>query len=430
MPTGAPESCHAAAGAAHLRRALLWPLRPRPLAVLLSVAVLGLSTVIPLLGPILALALVAAVFHSGFRALDHFAHQGRSDGDPLPLRPDADAVVRSVALLLALMAWGALALAAWAFGGLLGGLAGGLLLATVAPAAVVRIGREGALVGALMAALNPVGLVAVMRAAGRPYLAIAAFPPGLAAAAIGVWQALAGPLGLELRLAGGFLLAGYTTLLAFRLAAGLAAAHREALGYAEEPPRPAAPAPAPEAPREPTADERVTALIKADRLGEAAALLRTQVKAHPTSLHWWERYYRLLRHLDRDAPVLAASKGFISALLAAGEEQRAMEVVHDALNRDPAFHPAKPEQVFPLARIARREGRPRLALRTMKGFAQRCPDHPDAPMVLLFAARIVGEDFRKPAEAGQLLDALLRSYADHPLAGEARRLRQGFPQAS
>jgi hypothetical protein len=414
--------------AAETRRDLLWPLRPRPLLVLLTVAGLGLVTVIPVLGPALALALAAALAHTGFRALDHTALHGRPDAEPLALGPDGDCVVRSVGMLLAMMAWAALALLLWAFGGIAGGLAGAGLLATVAPAVILRIGREHGLTSGLVAAVNPAALVGIARTVGRPYLRAAGLPLAVAALAGGSLALFGHRLPLPGFLALAFLAGGYTTLLAFRLAACLAADHRERLGYLAKRPRPSPP-PAPE-PAEPSLDEQVRTLVKADRIEEAANLLRQQVASQPTDLASWERYYRLLGQLGQDGPLLAASKGFITALLLANQEGRALEVMHAALNRDRGFRPAKPEQVFRLARAARRDDRPGLALRIMDGFAKAHPAHPDAPMVLLFAARIAGEDFRKPDQASRLLDSLLRAYADHPLAGEARRLRQTFRTAS
>ncbi len=418
---------------AELRRGLrnlAWPLRPRPLAVLLATSVLALGTVIPVLALILALALATVVFHTGFRALEHTAREGLPDSERLVLLPDGDTVVRSVVFLMALMAWGALSLVLWTFGGLPGALAGSLLLAGILPAVIVSIGREHALVRGLLEALSPKGLIETLRIADRPYAVAAGLPLVLAAIIAGTLYGMGGRLAPEVRVGGSFLLAAYTTLLTFRLAACLAARYSEELGYARKRPRPAAPSRPPKEEPEPTADERVSTLIKADRLEEAAEVLRREVKKQPTSLHWWERYYRLLHHLDRDQPILAACKGFLTVLLTAGEEARAMEVIHDALNRDPGFRPAKPDQVFRLARIARRENRPKLALRIMNGFAKRHPQHPNAPMVLLFSARIVGEDFHRHGEACQLLDSLLRHYPDHPLAGEAPRLRPGFTPAS
>lgn len=415
-----PSQDHPSAG--ELRRHLLWPLRPRPLAVLLAVAGLSLLAIIPVLGAVLAVGLAAVLFHTGFRILEQLAAPAEAEPGPLPLRPDGDAVVRSVVFLLALMAWAVPALVVWTVAGIPGGLAGALLLAGVLPAAILRIGTEHALVTGLLRAVHPLRLVEVMRVTGRAYAVAAALPLVPAAGAVLLALGSGGP-GLAVRLGGGGLLAGYATLLAFRLAACLAAWHRGPLGYLERRPRPAAPEP-PAAPPEPTTDERVRALVKAERYEEAAELLRAEVVARPTSLSWWERYYRVLRRLDEDAPLLAASKGFVTALLRAGEEQRALEVLHGALNRDPAFRPAQPDQVFRLARIARREGRPGLAWRIMNGFAQRCPEHADVPKVLLLSARIAGEDFRRTDEALRLLAAFQESYGDHPLAGEARRLKR------
>jgi len=425
MEAAAPTEEPTETFGAELRRSLphlLWPFRLRPLGVLLAVAVLALTTVIPVLGPILGVALAVVIAHTGFRALDHTGREALSDADPLNLRPNADAILHAVVFLMVFSVWGGIAFVIGAFGGVIGGVAGSLLPAGVLPAVILRIGREHGLMPAIRGGLNPAGLVRDMRLIGRPYLVAAGLPLLLALVTAGALYGLAGRAPLEALVLSGSLLVGYSALGAFRLAACLAVRFREELGYTKKRPRPVAPAPK-EAP-EPTTDERVKALVKAEQFEEAAELLRAEVTEQPASLHWWERYYRMLRHLNQDESILAASRGFLTVLLYSGEEVRAMEVIHDALNRDPNFCPAKPEQIFQMARIARREDRPRLALRIMNGFAKRCPDHADAPKVLLLAARIAGEDFRRTQEAAKLLDSLLRNYPDHPLASEARRLRE------
>jgi hypothetical protein len=374
------------------------------------------------LGPILGVALAAVMAHTGFRALDHTGREGLGDSVPLSLRPNTDAILHAVVFLMVFGVWGGMAFVMGAFGGVVGGVAASLLLAGVLPAVILRIGREHALPATLRGGLNPAGLARVMGLTGRPYAVAAGVPLVVALITAGALYGLAGPLPLEIRMVTGSLLVGYTVLIAFRLAACLAVRFREELGYTKKRPQPVEPAPK-EAP-EPTTDERVKALVKAERFEESAELLRAELTEHPANLYWWERYYRMLRHLNRDDSILTASKGFLTVLLHSGEEVRAMEVIHDALNRDPDFCPARPEQIFLLARIARREDRPRLALRIMNGFAKRCPDHADAPKVLLLAARIAGEDFRRTQEADKLLDSLLRHYPDHPLASEAKRLRE------
>jgi hypothetical protein len=426
MPETATEPSAPAGLRPALARSLLWPLRARFLGILAAVAGLGLSTVIPVLGPALAFGLVAALFHTGFRALEHLGNQGQGDRSPPPLVPDGDAVVRSVALMLVLMALAGPALVIWTLGGLPGALTGAALLTGLMPAAILRIGREHGLVAGLLTALNPAGLYRTIRTIGRTYAGVAAISLGLTGVTVGAIAGTGHLLVLPALLATAFLGAGYTVLVTFRLTAALAERHRQELGYAVRRPRPVPPKPVETTAREPTTDERVSALIKGDQLDEAAELLRETIKDAPRELHWWERYYRLLEQRGEDGPLRAASRGFLTALLRAGNEERAMEVIHAALNRDRDFQPARPEQVFRLARIARRDNRPGLALRIMNGFAQRCPDHPEAPMVLLFTARILADDFRKPEQAAQLLDGMLRTYADHPLAGEAHRLRQGL----
>ncbi|MFA9459465.1 tetratricopeptide repeat protein [Thiohalorhabdus sp. Cl-TMA] len=406
-------------------RLLTFPFRPRPLALLAGSAALAPATVIPAGGPAVGLLMAVTLLHFGFRLLDQTV-LGMAPAPRPTLRPDGPALVRTVALLGTLMAYGALGLTLLV---LTRPVVLGLFLpmmAALLPAVILVTGRERRLFSALLAGLHPVLLGRTIRLLGRPYWAPVAVLLLLVAGGAGA--ALAEPLPLWALLAGGGFWAGYGMLFLFRAAGGLGAVWARGLGY----PAVGRPAvlPTPPAKAEPVRRERVAELVRENRLTEAARLLREEVLEAPEDLNRWERLYGVLRALEQDGPFLAGSRAFITALLRAGREERALEVAQDGLNRDPAFRPSRPEQVHPLALAARTAGRPRLALRLMNRFSHRYPDHPDVPAVVLLSGRILKEDFRQGERARRTLASLLRRYPDHPAAAEARTLLSGLAEAS
>ncbi|MFP4614911.1 MAG: hypothetical protein ACLFRB_03485 [Thiohalorhabdus sp.] len=405
----------------------LYPLRGWALALLAASGILGPALALPVLGIFVGLAVTVAVLHFGFQVLDRTARGNPADA-PSFLQPHGPTLVRVVALLGALMAHGALGVASLVAAGPLALPPWALAWAVLLPATALVIGREEGLFAAMQAGLNPLRLAAVIRTIGRPILGTGLTLLLLAGATGLAVVLLMGRIPLWGLLALATPLATYTLVFAFRAAGELAAPHHRELGYVTRQ-RPKPPARPPKKP-EPSRRERITELVREERLAEATELLRAEVADHPTDLNRWEQLYEVLRAREDNKPFLAGSRAFLTTLLGAGQEARALEVAQDALNVDEEFRPARPEQIRRLALAARRAGRPRLALRLMNRFSHHHPDHSDTPLVFLLSARILREDFRQTEQARQTLDHLLRLFPDHPASAEARKILADLGETS
>lgn len=170
--------------------------------------------------------------------------------------------------------------------------------------------------------------------------------------------------------------------------------------------------------RELAAEDPHAALrLLVDRLHERAA---------PSLLH--EAYRALLRQQGMRDALLVHGQVWIAALMAAGEARKAMGLVQECSELDPAFLPDEPANACALAELAARQGMNRMAARLCRGFLKAWPRDTRAPQCALLGARLLGGPLGQPAEALVLLGRLSAVSIDHPLHAElealAAQLRQ------
>ncbi len=326
-----------------------------------------------------------------------------------------------IALLPPLLAYSALVLAAGAFGGPEGAFSGSFLVALLLPATLLAVGRRyRTLARGLASGLLPGTLRRAARAGRGGYPLVGITVLLLGGGTTLLLDRLQGQLPAEFFLPASLFLVAYTCLVIFRMTGSLAGRHQEVLGSALSPqPKVRRRARSDSAP---TTQERIRTLLREKRLGEAAELLRQEVVTRPTDPNRWEQYYRILQLSGEREPLIAASRAFLTVLLRAGNPRRAVEVAHNGLDLDPEFRPANPDQILPLARAARRCGRPRLALRLMDRFAHHYPNHPGFPGVILLSAKILWADLDRKDQAQSLLRSLARRFPQHPAGVAAHRL--------
>lgn len=122
-------------------------------------------------------------------------------------------------------------------------------------------------------------------------------------------------------------------------------------------------------------DPETAALRLRDRIRERAA---------PAPVH--AQFRALLRKLRRDDLLLQHGQTWIAQLCAAGEARRALGVVQECREIDPAFLPDDPDHSATLAGLAARIGVPALAGHLARGFLQRWPRHQAAAELRGFVA--------------------------------------------
>ncbi|HKJ71673.1 MAG TPA: tetratricopeptide repeat protein [Gammaproteobacteria bacterium] len=405
-----------------LPRIFAYPLQPAALLYLLGLSLISLAVTFPLVGWLVLLLVTLAILQYSFRVMAHTA-SGHMRPPEVTMRGEEDVTPRVIALGLVYAAVTYLSALAGARLGLPGYLAASLFFSLMLPASILIVGLEQGFLRILFKAINPVSLTALALRIGPAYLLLFLFTQLLSGAGgelaellaglVPAWAA-AGAIGFGLM---------YMHLVTFHLLGYVIYQYHEELGYEVDVRRDesggedaaAAASVRPEL-------TRVDVLLKEGRLEQAEELLRRRIDADPLDLEVWRRYYRVLEAGGDAARLVHESKDYISALLLAGRRGRAVEVAARALERDPAFRPAKPEQVLELARTARDGGRPRLALGLMNGFGRAHPDHPDLPQVSVLSARILSEDLRLDDRARPILEGLLRRFPEHETAAEAHRL--------
>lgn len=149
---------------------------------------------------------------------------------------------------------------------------------------------------------------------------------------------------------------------------------------------------------------------------------RLQNRMAPAPIH---RAYRdLMRKRGMREGLLVHGQIWIAALVANGEDRRALGVVQECGELDASFVPDDPATALPLIDLAARIGMTQIALQLARGFLRHWPHAPETPRVGLLAARLLGEQPHRGTEGVVLLGKLMQAWPDHPLRGEMEALAQ------
>ena len=212
----------------------------------------------------------------------------------------------------------------------------------------------------------------------------------------------------------------YLIVLAFHLMGGLIHQRHEGFGLEPEAPKLAKAA---------GQDEDSHLLDEARSLAESdpmAALRqlagRLRQRTAPAPVH--QLYRELLRRQDLRDDLLVHGQIWIAALVAQNEARRALGVLQECCTIDPAFVPDDPRICGALADLAGRLGMTRLAIHLGRGYLAHWPHDPQAPHYGLLAARQLGAQPERRAEAIVLLEKLAAAWPDHPQRGDIGALQR------
>jgi hypothetical protein len=401
--------------AERLRQGFGYPLRGGALATCVALALAHYVALLPAFIGLLGGALVwAATWRYAADCMRHTAH-GYADPPEVGIDGDDAAGWALTAIHLFAIACGVLATVF--FPSMLWPVV--VLFALVLPAIDMTLAFDAN----LALALNPMHLARVMAGFGRAYLipvAINLLLGMLVVLASMTTAVLPRLLALPL-----FAFAyTYLVVLAFHLMGGMLHQRREHFGIEAQ-------AEALAAATGQDEDSRLAAQARelaADDPQAALGLLagRLQDRVAPTALH--ETYRELLRRHGMREALLVHGQVWIAALAAGGEEHKALRLVQECSELDPAFLPDDPANAGILADSAARHGMNRMAARLCRGFLKTWPRDARAPGCALLGARLLGGPLGQPAEALVLLGRLGTLPSGHPLRGEidllAARLRQ------
>ena len=119
--------------------------------------------------------------------------------------------------------------------------------------------------------------------------------------------------------------------------------------------------------------------MRAGKPEDAATLLREHLRERGGSDAVHTQYRKLLRVAGNNEELLRHGREYISALLAQDKDKRALDIVRECGEIDPAFAPAQAGDVTRLAHKAADWGLTQVAIRLLSGFHKRFPKSADIP---------------------------------------------------
>lgn len=387
-----------------LRAISLYPAHTAALVPIVLFAFGKLLGFLPVIGFILVLLVVVAMYRYAFDCLLATAN-GRLDPPETSFTDGDGPAWRFIGMIIIFLV--TVVLCAIFFGPRVGFVAG-LLLALAFPGATITLALENS----LLAALNPGKWLGIVTRIGWPYLAAT----GLCLVVFSSQAYAAGFAGYLLPTFFAIILAAivsnYGLVLTFHLLGYLVYQYHDELGFAPQNERAPGPLGKPD-PDQEILDEAAE-LVRDGKPEEATEVLRAQLNRGGTeAVH--TQFRKLLRLRDDKAGLLRHGQAYLPVLLAWDKPREALRLVDECQALDAGFAPPKATQVSQLARLAAHSGQPKTALRLLSGFHQRFPKSPDIVENYLLVATLMHERLGQDEKARQLLQSLKASYPDSPL---------------
>lgn len=302
--------------------------------------------------------------------------------------------------------------------GPVGGTFVAILLALALPGAIMSLAMDQN----LGHALNPATWIAIVARIGWPYVAVAAlyFVFGVSQRYA---QALVVPiLPPVISTIAFYLITNYVVVATFHLMGYLIWQYQDEVGYEPS----AAAMPLASRARDPDQDllDEAAQHVRDGAPEAAAELLGGQLRARGGSDAVHVQYRKVLGVLGHRDELLRHGREWIAVLLAQDKERRAVDVVRDCQEMDPAFEPTDPDDVARIARKAVDGGQSQVALKLVSSWYKSHPRHRDVPANCLLAAKLLAERMGKEDTARALLDRVLQAFPQHALAGEIGAYRR------
>lgn len=356
-----------------------------------------------------------ALYVYAFECLRHTA-DGFADPPELAIHTEGST---GIALILIQLTGSALSILAPMFLGLPGFIVP-VLFAFVLPVIIMSLTFDGA-----GAALNPATWFTAISRIGGDYFVLFAIVVATSLLQTGAQYAMQEHGPTFLGTATYYLLANYLTIYNFHLMGALIHHRHEALGYHPE-------SQALDDATNPDDDGALLAhaeLIAREDMPGATDILTERLREGiaPAAMH--TRYRVWLRAQNRLPELLVHGQIWIAALVVAGETRRALGVVQDSIDVDPAFLPDATQTCGPLADTAAHGGMTRLALHLSSGYLRSWPRDIGAPHYGLLAVRMY-DRLGQAAEAVALARSLIATYPDHPLMADIQAMLDTLTDAN
>ncbi len=303
----------------------------------------------------------------------------------------------------------------------LGRLVGGLFLLgamLLVPAMIILL----ATTNSLIKAINPLTIVPLAMRIGWSYLLMYFFLSLLGGApailARSIIQHLPAPL--QLFLFG--MVNAYYTIISYHLMGYVILQYHRQIGYQvdfedfKDPDRADEHAPANETE---ALLERTQLLVKAGRHEQALELLQNTAGPEGfTDAALFERYYSLLKFMQRTAEMKRHRPHHLDLLTAGRKKAAALALYSDCLADDNTFVPP-PKTLFTLAGWLNETGKSREAIGAFNRLVKAYPDDDQVPKAYFRAAQIFHDRLLNPLKAQKILKGLIRRYPHHNIITQA-----------
>lgn len=384
-----------------LRQISLYPVRGAAFYTLIVLTLFSLLGALPGLGWLATSVTWLAAYKYAFEILRSTA-DGHMEPPESVLKVEGGVVWRLIALQIICMV---IALLALLIGGPIVGLIAIAVIVFAQPGCIMSLAMDGS----LSTALNPATPFAIIARVGWPYLAVFGllFVIQASAATASHWMGKLMP-----PLIGGPLLtviAFWGLFAAFHLMGYLLYQYHEELGFDPESHRNQLPT---LHNRDSELLDRVQALIRDGHNEAAKETLRGEIRTRSVSAETHELYHRLLRSDGSAAERGEHSRQYLNLLMMEKQDNRALTVLREALEADPAFTPMQDEHGERLAERARMTGQTQLALDTLRAMLRQSPRSPSAPRWALDSALLLVDRFGRDDEARAILEQALARCED------------------
>lgn len=164
--------------------------------------------------------------------------------------------------------------------------------------------------------------------------------------------------------------------------------------------------------------QRIDALLMRGELDAALRILEDEMRYERGNLTLNEKQYQLLLRKGDEKRICEQARRYMLVLGKAGYHEKAMHMLGELKNRDPAFE-VQADDILQVASSAFATNDFKGAMNLIQGFDKKNPKHADIPAVYMLAARLSGDHFRKYAQAISIVKVILQRYPDADVAAEA-----------
>lgn len=379
-----------------------YPLRADALVVLLVISFGQLLGLVPVIGWIIGLLLLATGYKYAFTILRETAH-GRLD-PPGGVMEAPDAVVIKFLAMYVVLVVAVLVVAALA--GPVAAIIAAVAFMLVVPAATMSLAMNESLANAL----NPATWVAIIGRLGGPYFLLfgllAVFQLS-AANATNLAARVLPPLVSDVVFA---MILFWGVFGTFHLMGYLLYQYHERFGFEPEAHEHAAQRPES---RDAVLLADTEAMIRDGQVERAVALLGEEIRQRAVPVEVHERYRRLMRQQATTDGLQKHAAVFLNVLMLEGDHRNALALARESLALDPRFAPMVPEQGLELARRATSLGQARLAIDLLASMRQAFPRDRMLPEWALMEADLLLQRGDGDAQAREAL-AGARARCDDP----------------